>query len=163
MKLSQAGLTTTYDCFHDLQKASTDIKKLRELHVEMKREFDPFTPEATNYADSKAIAGAADYVAGFGVYYRKAEYGVPSRKPKNSCLISSSVGRRVTAFRLWDLRVRVLANPFSGTLSRQSLLHPALLSRLQVKGVALHVFDDLFRLHLALESPQGTLDGLTVL
>ena len=29
--------------------------------------------------------------------------------------------------------------------------------------MALDLFDDVFRLHLALESPQGTLDGFTVL
>ena len=52
---------------------------------------------------------------------------------------------------------------FSGTLSRQGLLHPTFCSRFQVIGMALDLFDDVFRLHLALESSQGILDGLTVL
>ena|SRR5512146_203806 len=59
--------------------------------------------------------------------------------------------------------IRLFAHLFSGTLSRQSLLHPALRSGLQIKGVALHFFDDLFRLHLALEPPQGIVDGLPLL
>jgi hypothetical protein len=33
----QAGLTKTYNCFHDQDEASDDIRKLRELHVEMDR------------------------------------------------------------------------------------------------------------------------------
>jgi hypothetical protein len=41
---------------------------------------------------------------------------------------------------------------FSRTLSRQRLLHPALLARLQVKGVTLDLLDDVFLLHLALET-----------
>jgi hypothetical protein len=52
---------------------------------------------------------------------------------------------------------------FPDTLLRQGLLHPTFCSRFQVIGMALDLFDDVFRLHLALESPQGTLDGLTVL
>jgi len=59
--------------------------------------------------------------------------------------------------------IPIVAHLLPGTLSRQSLLDPALRSRLQVKGVALHVFDNLFRLHLALESAQGILQRLTFL
>jgi hypothetical protein len=59
--------------------------------------------------------------------------------------------------------IAIVAHLLPGTLSRQSLLDPALRSRLQIKGVALHVFDDLFGLHLALESAQGILQGLTFL
>jgi hypothetical protein len=52
---------------------------------------------------------------------------------------------------------------FSGTLSRQSLLHSALRARLQVEGVTLHFFNDVFRLNLALEPTKGILDRLTLL
>jgi hypothetical protein len=38
---------------------------------------------------------------------------------------------------------------------RQSLLHPALRSRLQVIGVALHFLNNVFRLNLALETTAG--------
>jgi len=55
------------------------------------------------------------------------------------------------------------ANLFSGTLSRQSLLHPPLLARLQVVGVTLHFLNDVFRLNLALESTQGILQRLALL
>jgi len=49
----------------------------------------------------------------------------------------------------------VFAKLFSGTLSRQSLLHPALRARLQIEGVALHFLNDVFRLNLALEATEG--------
>ena len=51
--------------------------------------------------------------------------------------------------------IRLFANLFSGTLSRQSLLHPALGAGLQVEGVALHFLNDVFRLNLALETTEG--------
>jgi len=35
MGATNEGLTTTYNHFHDPDKASADIQKLRELHVEM--------------------------------------------------------------------------------------------------------------------------------
>jgi hypothetical protein len=49
---------------------------------------------------------------------------------------------------------RFFANLLSSTLSSQGLLHPALCARLQVKGVALHFLNDVFRLNLALESTE---------
>jgi hypothetical protein len=54
-------------------------------------------------------------------------------------------------------------NLFSGTLSRQGLLHSALRARLQVEGVTLHFLDDVFRLHLALEPPQCVFNRLAFL
>jgi len=59
--------------------------------------------------------------------------------------------------------IRVFAVLLSGTLSRQSLLYSTLRARLQVEGVTLHFFNDVFRLNLALEPPQGILDRLTLL
>jgi len=35
MSASHSGLTTTYNCFHDRNQCSSDIQKLRDLHVEM--------------------------------------------------------------------------------------------------------------------------------
>src|SRR6266446_8672751 len=55
------------------------------------------------------------------------------------------------------------ANLFSGALSRQSLLHPTLLARLQVVGVTLHFLNDFFRLNFALEPTQGVLQRFALL
>ena len=54
-------------------------------------------------------------------------------------------------------RIRLLPNLLLSTLSRQSLLHPALRARLQVEGVALHFLNDVFRLNLSLEATEGVL------
>jgi len=51
--------------------------------------------------------------------------------------------------------IRLFANLFSSTLSRQGLLHPAFRARLQVEGVALHFLNDVFRLNFALEATEG--------
>jgi hypothetical protein len=53
--------------------------------------------------------------------------------------------------------ILLFANLFSGTLSRQSLLHSALRARLQVEGVTLHFLNDVFRLNLALKPTKGIL------
>src|SRR5271165_569956 len=59
--------------------------------------------------------------------------------------------------------LRLSAILFSGTLSCQSLLHSALLARLQVVRVTLHFLNDVFRLNLAFESTEGVLQRLTFL
>jgi hypothetical protein len=59
--------------------------------------------------------------------------------------------------------IRLSAILLSGSLPRQSFFHTALRSRLEVVGVALHFLDDVFGLHLALESAQGAFNGLTLL
>ena len=48
-------------------------------------------------------------------------------------------------------------------LTRQRLLRPALVARLEVEGVLLDVLDDVLLLHLALETTQGRLNGLAFL
>ena len=51
-----------------------------------------------------------------------------------------------------------LCGSFSSTLSSQSLLHAALfLARLQIKGVTLHVLNDVFGLNFALKSTKSVL------
>jgi len=54
-------------------------------------------------------------------------------------------------------------NLLASTLSRPGLLHSTLPAGLQVEGVTLHFLDDVFRLNLALEAPQGILDRLAFL
>ena len=51
-----------------------------------------------------------------------------------------------------------LANLLSSALSRQGLLYPALRTWLQVERVALHFFDNVFRLNLPLETTEGVVD-----
>ena len=52
---------------------------------------------------------------------------------------------------------------FPAALARQSFLHAPLFAGFQVKGVALHFFDDILLLHLALEAAQGILKGFSLL
>jgi hypothetical protein len=59
--------------------------------------------------------------------------------------------------------VPLFANLLSGTLLRQSLLHPASLARLQVVGVTFHFLNDVLGLDLALEAAQGVFQRLTLL
>ena len=62
-------------------------------------------------------------------------------------------------------RLSVLLFPsfFATTLPCQSFLDTFFLARLQVKGVALNLLDDVFLLHLALETPQGIFQRFTLL
>jgi hypothetical protein len=48
-------------------------------------------------------------------------------------------------------------------LSSQRFLYPPLLTRLQVKRVALDLLDNVFGLHFALEAPQSVLKGFAFL
>jgi hypothetical protein len=59
--------------------------------------------------------------------------------------------------------LRLFANLFSGTLSRQSLLHSTFFAGLQVEGVTLHFLNDVFGYNLALETAQGVLQRLAFL
>jgi hypothetical protein len=54
--------------------------------------------------------------------------------------------------------IRLFANLLPSTLSRPRLLHPALRTRLQIKGMALHFLNDVFHLNLAPESTGGVVD-----
>ena len=49
------------------------------------------------------------------------------------------------------------------SLTGKRLLDPQLFARLQVKGMPLDLFNDVFLLHLALESPESVFQGFTVL
>ncbi len=51
----------------------------------------------------------------------------------------------------------------TSTLSCQCLLQSALFSRLQVEGMPLGISDDVFVLHLSLETPQCALKRLAIL
>ena len=49
------------------------------------------------------------------------------------------------------------------TFASERLFHALLLAWLQIEGVTLDLFDDVFRLHLALEAAQGILKRFTFL
>lgn len=55
------------------------------------------------------------------------------------------------------------ANFLAAALAGKCLFDALLFTRLQVEGMLLHFLDDVFLLNFPLETPQGILDGLTVL
>jgi len=52
---------------------------------------------------------------------------------------------------------------FPVSLTRKRLLDTQFFARLQVKGMPLDLFNDVFLLYLALEPPEGVFQGFTVL
>ncbi len=61
------------------------------------------------------------------------------------------------------LLVLFLASLFTASLASQRFFHALFLARFQVKGVSLDLLDNVFLLHLALETAQSVLEGLTLL
>ena len=57
----------------------------------------------------------------------------------------------------------LLANFFASPLASERGFHAFLLTGFQVKGVALHFFDDVFLLHFALETAQSVFEGFPLL
>jgi hypothetical protein len=61
------------------------------------------------------------------------------------------------------LSVLLFANFFASALTSQRSLYSLLLARLQIKGVALDLFNNVFLLHFALETAQSVFEGFTLL
>ena len=61
------------------------------------------------------------------------------------------------------LSVLLFANFLAGALTSQRSLDTLLFTGLQVKGVAFDFFNNVFLLHLALETAQGIFEGFTLL
>ena len=59
--------------------------------------------------------------------------------------------------------VLLLANLLASALASERRFHTFLLTGLQVKGVALDFFDNVFLLHFALEAAQSIFEGLALL
>ena len=57
----------------------------------------------------------------------------------------------------------LFANLLLGSLTSQSLLYAELRARLQIVGMTLHFFNDVFRLNFALEPSQGAFNRLALL
>jgi hypothetical protein len=72
---------------------------------------------------------------------------------------SRSPPQKASMARLFDFAAALLPVPFAC----QCLLDPQFFPRLQVKGVAFDLFDDVFLLHLAFEAPKGVFQGFTIL
>jgi len=64
---------------------------------------------------------------------------------------------------LYCLSVLLLANLLASAVASERRFHTFLLTGLEVKGVALHFFDDVFLLHFALETSQSVFEGFTLL
>jgi len=60
---------------------------------------------------------------------------------------------------LFDFPATLLPVPFPG----KSGLNPFLFARLQIKRMALDLFDDVFLLHLSLEAPEGVFQRFPLL
>jgi len=56
-----------------------------------------------------------------------------------------------------------LASLFTTALTSQGFFHTLLLTRLQIEGMTFYFLDDVFRLNLALETPEGILDRFALL
>ncbi len=65
--------------------------------------------------------------------------------------------------RPFEASVLFLACLLATAFASQRGLHALLLARLQVKGVALDLLDNVFLLYLSLEATQGVLEGFTLL
>jgi hypothetical protein len=59
--------------------------------------------------------------------------------------------------------ILLLTRLLTGTLASQCGLHALFFARLQVKGVTLDLLNNVFLLHLALETAQSIFEGLTLL
>ncbi len=68
-----------------------------------------------------------------------------------------------TPYFLQPFLVLLLADLFASTFPGQCRLYAFFLTRLQVKGVALNFFDDVFLLHLALKTAQSVFEGFSLL
>jgi len=74
----------------------------------------------------------------------------------------NSIGRHLVLDHAGAL-FRFASEFLSVPLPRQSLLGPALVTRLQIEGVLLDVLDDVFLLNLPFEPAEGALDGFAFL
>src|ERR1700688_703833 len=79
--------------------------------------------------------------------------GPPREGATLYCLNSYSLSALVLFF----------ANFLASTLASESGFHAFLLTRLQVKGVALDLFNNVFLLYFALEAAQGVFERFTLL
>jgi hypothetical protein len=92
------------------------------------------------------------------VWWGPTEQGRPG---KGTTLYCFSLAPSV--FPVFLASILLLTNLFTGALASECGLDALLLTGLQVKGVALDLFNNVFLLHLALETAQSILEGFTLL
>src|SRR5262245_48746542 len=80
-------------------------------------------------------------------------------KPLERCRLRASQRCRILSQTLLGLPPPLLTVSLAG----ERLFRAPFVARLEIKGVLLDVLDDVFLLHLALETPQRALDRLTFL
>ena len=73
------------------------------------------------------------------------------------------MGRRPEEEETHRLLIRFFTSFFPAAFARERFFDTLSFAGLQVKGVALNLLDDVFLLHLALETTQRVLEGLTLL
>jgi len=111
--------------------------------------FGPPRPECTwSTADASSSAAAAE----FGVRFPPRERNAGKERGRTW----ERGGPRV-------LLILLFPSFFPAALSCQCFLHTLLLAGFQIKGVALHLLDDVFLLHLTFEAAQCILEGLALL
>lgn len=86
-----------------------------------------------------------------------------ARGPKGSGPACGCVLRRAAYVAAPPRLVLLLTNLLAIALAGQCFFHPPLLARLEIKGMALDLFDDVFRLDLALETTQRIFQRLAFL
>jgi hypothetical protein len=98
-----------------------------------------------------------------GLPLKQKSYREDMRRASAAFMSSDSFLTRNSVARSRSSTLLHAAHFFAQALARQSLLDPLLFARFQEKRVLLDVFDDVFLLNLALEAPQGALEGFPLI
>jgi hypothetical protein len=97
----------------------------------------------------------------------RGEYMIPDAALRYGERQSRAAPGRATLYCATSLNsyksILLLAHLLPGALACEGSFDSFFLSRFQVKGVALDLFDDVLLLHLALKAAQGVLQGFTLL
>jgi hypothetical protein len=81
----------------------------------------------------------------------------PECERQNQAKIERAAARKRRAAPGLTLIILFFASLLAATLARHSFLHALFLARLQVKGVTLHVLDNVFLLNLAFKPTESVL------
>ena len=79
------------------------------------------------------------------------------------CSRSCMMGATAVGPRFVQALLRLTPDLLATSLPSERLLGPALVTRFEIEGMLLDVFDDIFLLYLALKAAERALDGLALL